>query len=857
MKKCLIFCLLICVTACSFTPEPTIIAFEKGVSLELAKYRKATISGINYTLHLTIPEAKIEPIAAKMSSTFNLSDISQDLQLDFVSTEESVSHLQVNGIDQPVNLVAEHLVIDKAVLITGINKVDIRFMAGNTSLNRNPDYLYTIFVPDRARTAFPIFDQPNLKATYDLTLDLPKGWTSIANGPLKALQRSETRDTFVFEQSDLISSYLFTFVAGKFEVIKRNVDGVEMTLLHRETDEQKVARNVDEIFNLHKASLDWLENYTGIPYPFKKFDFALIPSFQFGGMEHVGAIHYRAESLFLDEDASEPRQLSRASLIAHETAHMWFGDLVTMDWFNDVWTKEVFANFVASKIINPSFSNVDHELNFLLRHYPSAYSVDRSEGANAIRQQLPNLNEAGTMYGAIIYNKAPIMMMQLEMLLGEEAFQKGLREYLQTYAFGNATWPDLVAILDRLSEHDLVAWSQVWVNSPGRPTISAAPHFGKQSTQAVLKIEQHDVSESGRIWPQRFSVAIGNTLSKELFVDIKDAVTELGIDHQPNSPNKILVNANGRGYGLFPVSIAMVTENWQQLSDVQKGSVFVALYEQLLESSSELSPTEFIHISLDALGAEQNQLLIRHMLARISQVYWTLLTSKTRVKLAARLENTLWQWMIENQDLSLKKMYYKAYAEVTLTDIGLERLKGIWSKTTIPEGLTLNERDYISLAADLAIKLPAQASTIVMSQLESIINPDRKRRFEFVMPALSKDEAVRDAFVESLGHEENRQIESWVLVALGYIHHPLRIGQSEKYISHGLALLEEIQVTGDIFFPGRWTSTILTNHSSDTAVSTVREFISIRPQYNYQLKLKILQAADHLFRANAIQSKHP
>ena len=121
-------------------------------------------------------------------------------------------------------------------------------------------------------------------------------------------------------------------------------------------------------------------------------------------MEHVGAIQYRADTLFLDESPSQTELLGRASLIAHETAHMWFGNLVTMEWFDDVWLKEVFANFVAAKIVNPTFTEINHDLSFMVRHYPSAYSVDSTGGANAIRQRLSNLNEAGTLYGNIIYN---------------------------------------------------------------------------------------------------------------------------------------------------------------------------------------------------------------------------------------------------------------------------------------------------------------------------------------------------------------------------------------------------------------------------------------------------------------------
>ena len=139
-----------------------------------------------------------------------------------------------------------------------------------------------------------------------------------------------------------------------------------------------------------------MEDYTGIPYPFGKFDFVLIPAFQFGGMEHAGTILYNASGLLLDESATQNQLLGRASVIAHETAHMWFGDLVTMRWFNDVWMKEVFANFMAAKIVNPSFPEVNHELRFLLSHYPAAYEVDRTPGTNPIRQPLANLNEAGS-----------------------------------------------------------------------------------------------------------------------------------------------------------------------------------------------------------------------------------------------------------------------------------------------------------------------------------------------------------------------------------------------------------------------------------------------------------------------------
>jgi hypothetical protein len=186
-------------------------------------------------------------------------------------------------------------------------------------------------------------------------------------------------------------------------------------------------------------------------------------------MEHPGAIFYNASGLMLDETATQNQQLERASVISHETAHMWFGDLVTMRWFTDVWMKEVFANFLAAKIVNPSFSGVNHELRFLLQNYPAAYDVDRTAGANPIRQGLDNLNGAGSLYGAIIYQKAPIVMRQLEVLTGADAFRQGLRG-TPALRLRERDLDRSVGLSTRAPPADRRRGA-AWVDEPGRPVI--------------------------------------------------------------------------------------------------------------------------------------------------------------------------------------------------------------------------------------------------------------------------------------------------------------------------------------------------------------------------------------------------
>jgi len=771
-------------------------SIEKGVPLTLAQARAERISNLTYDLDFTIPAGSTAEILAKAQISFNLSNIQNDLLLDFKEEADHVKSVSVNAQITDSLHKNEHLIIPANLLKSGQNIINIDFIAGDTSLNRNPDFLYTLFVPDRARTAFPVFDQPNLKARYNLTLNVPENWQVLGNGPLESLTETETGKRYKFETSDLISSYLFSFVAGEFETITRTLNGREMTMLHRETDPEKIARNVDAIFQAHADALAWLETYTDIPYPFKKFDFAAIPGFQYGGMEHVGAVQYRASTLFLDADPSDPQRLNRANLIAHEVAHMWFGDLVTMDWFNDVWTKEVFANFMAAKIVNPSFPNIDHDLNFLLRSYPAAYSVDRTQGSNPIRQDLPNLNEAGTLYGAIIYNKAPIMMQQLELLLGEDKFRDGMREYLSTYSNKNATWPNLIEIFDRRSDEDLKAWSEVWVNTAGRP------HFKFKTNDEGIEIIQTDPEGKNRYWPQSFDLsfpAAPNDLRDIQFLS-PDYTWTVG-----DAPEDILMNITGRGYGLFPINFDATHTHWADFNDLQKGAQLINIYEQMLEGHSDVTPEIYFDFLSKKLN-EPNELLLNATLRQLRQTYRSYLSAEARTARIESLETQLWQ-SIENTALpaSTRKIYFRTLQSLAQTDDSLERLKAIWSETATLDGISLSQREKSNLAAQLAIKLPSQSETIITQHLTTLKNPDEMRRFAFISPALSSDISVRDKFFKSLKDVKNRANENWTLVALSYLHHPTRTDHSQAYITPSLELLEEIQATGDIFFPGRPT----------------------------------------------------
>jgi aminopeptidase N len=297
-----------------------------GVPLALAQYRHRSIADLRYALAFDIPEQADRPIRGSMTATFTLREPAP-VVFDFAAPAEAVHRVIVDGSEVALEVGNGHLVLPSNATTAGANSVRIDFTAGDGPLNRNPDFLYTLFVPDRARTAFPCFDQPDLKARYTLQLTVPAGWAAVANGPLVQVDSTGTSTTYRFDETAPLSTYLFAFAAGRFTAEEAVRDGRTMHLYHRETDRERVARNRDAIFDLHAQAIRWLEEYTGIPYPFAKFDFVAIPAFQYGGMEHAGAILYRAGSLFLDESPTQNQLLGRASMIAHETSHMWFGDL--------------------------------------------------------------------------------------------------------------------------------------------------------------------------------------------------------------------------------------------------------------------------------------------------------------------------------------------------------------------------------------------------------------------------------------------------------------------------------------------------------------------------------------------------
>jgi aminopeptidase N len=856
-------------------PEPADSILQPGVSRALAVYRRIHLRDIRYDLSFHLPASRETAVTGRESISFKLdrAGVGKSLLLDFKASPEAAAELKVNGRTVPVEYRDEHLLLAASLLHEGVNTADIRFTAGNGALNRNPDFLYTLLVPDRARTLFPCFDQPDLKSVFTLSLVIPAGWKAMGNALLQDSVTAGDSCIFHFRPSDRVSTYLFSFVAGHFSEEMRVVGGRPMQFLYRETDSTKLRLSLDSIYRIEGQALQFMEQYTGIAYPFQKFGFVAIPDFQFGGMEHVGAIQYKASSLFLDSGATREQFIGRSNLLSHETAHMWFGDMVTMTWFNDVWMKEVFANFMADKISSITLPDDNYDLKFLTAHYPAAYSVDRTEGANPIRQRLDNLQEAGSLYGNIIYNKAPIVMRQLERLMGADAFRAGLGDYLKKYAGGNASWPDLVAALQAHTGVDLSAWNEVWVNGTGRPQFGYhLQEAGGKITDFVIR--QRGEDGSARVWPQVFDVALVYAdRVEQLTVNMNAASVRLAAATGKEKPLCILFNSSGQGYGLFPVDPHSMT--WLaggaalpvaaritgaatvQISGpgaatpLMRAAAYINLYENMLDGQA-ITPRQLLAYDLRALSRETEELDLNILLDQVNSIFWRFLPKAGRDSMAANLEDDLWQAMTQVPSKNEKKLLFGTYTSIVCSKPGQDSLFSVWRDRRPPSGVKLSEDDYTGLAVALALRAYPGYQDILKEQLTRIQNIDRRARLQYLLPALSDDAGERDRYFASLSSADARRKEAWVLSALSYLHHPLREGASEKYLPATLDWLQDIQRTGDVFFPQSWLQASLGWYQTATAAAVVHNFLRQHPDYNPMLRAKILQTADNLFRAEKL-----
>ncbi len=850
----------LCLMAAAVQATP---ASEPGVSRELARWRAAHYRDVRYAIALRIAE-RAETIEGSVQIQVTLPRDAPDLVLDWrPSAGARAWDIRVNGAPTGARFEREHLVVPARQLRAGRNRVTLRFTSpvvlSGSAVTRYLDredgaeYVYTLFVPADASSAFPCFDQPDLKARFALELSVPRAWTAVGNARLVSAEDgpSGTR-RLRFAPTPPISTYLFAFAAGPFAEIQASPAGLASRLWVRKSRLARAAEEAPEVLRVNREALRWFEGYFGVPFPFPKYDLVLIPELAYGGMEHAGATFLREEAVLFPSAPNETDVLARAQLVFHETAHQWFGDLVTMRWFDDLWLKEGFANFMAAKAAEALLPgmpvwNAFHALK------TGAYRTDVTQGTTPVYRPLANLAQAKSAYGSIVYAKAPAILRQAEFTIGEAAFRRAVRAFLKRHAWGSADWSELVAALGRASKRDLRGWAEAWVTRRGMPELRLV--WAADARDADAFLEQRDALGEGRTWPMKLRVltAYSDGSSRQRDTTLRGARTRLpALGAAP--VEFAFANAGDYGYGRFLLderSRAAVLARPQIVEDpLLRALVFDALWESVRDA--ELAPLAYLDFAVRVAPVERDPVTLATVLTR-AQVAVSRYASETQRDAASpALEQVLAEGVLHAGTTGQRIAFFRSFVAAAWSPPARARLKALLSGTLqIPE-VALSSRDRFRIAAQLLALADPDAPALLAEQSTADSSGDA-RRYAFAAGAAGRDAAAKRAYFERFLGDPGLA-EDWVDAALFPFNAVEHAVLTAPLLEPALSALPALARTRKIFFANAWIAAFVGGQVDAQALARV-ERAAQDPGLDPELRLKLLEAIDGLARTVKIRAR--
>jgi aminopeptidase N len=834
-----------------------------GIPRELARQRASQISGVRYQLRFAlIPHALA--VSGHEELQFRSSS-SEDVLVDF--REGTVASLSVNGITEPVNVENGHFKLPASAIRVGENTVTVDFTAPVAAAGKaitrfedkddNTEYLYTLFVPMDAEMAFPCFDQPDLKGRFHLELTAPENWTVISNTAIESqsLPAPGQRLT-VFAETRPISTYLFAFAAGPFRKVHETPG--RPGLYVRQSKFSKAETEAPEVQQVTAQGIEYLSGFFAQPFPFPKYDMVLIPGFAYGGMEHAGATFLREESVLFRTAPTHSDHLGRDILLLHELTHQWFGDFTTMRWFDDLWLKEGFAQYMAYHAL----ADLKPSENIWKRFYqgikPGAYAIDSTKGTTPIYQDIANLKDAKSAYGAIVYSKAPGVIKQLAFVLGEENFRDGLRLYLKEHAYANAEWSDLVRALEQVSKMPLQDWAAMWIRRRGMPQVDVVWSCDAQSRIERFSLTQHDVLNEGDVWPiaMRALLAYPNGAPTRLRIRFNTEKTEVQEAISKPCPEFVFLNDQDYAYGRFLLderSQKAVVERLGHVSDVfERTLLWGSLWDSVREA--QLAPREFLELGLRLLPAETDEALAQSLTAHLTTGLHRYVSKDVRAQIVPRAETLAMDRMLQSESQDFRIIWFRGLRAIAESPRGRGAMKDLLSgKVTIP-GVELRPLDRWTMVTSLIAQNDPGASAFLAAEQKRDSTGDGLK-YAYVAQAARPDGVTKQQYFNDYLHDASRP-EDWIEQSLGAFNYWNQPELTLPYLRPALDALPQIKRERKIFFVLGWLNAFIGGQSSEVAQAQVREFLS-GGSFDKDLRLKILEVSDELDRTVKIRQRYP
>ncbi len=562
-------------------------------------------------------------------------------------------------------------------------------------------YLYTQFETGDARRMYACFDQPDQKATFAISTITPDHWEIISNYAVESTKDLGNQKKFTqFATSQVISTYVTAIVAGAYTSVHDEYKG-EKTIPLGIYARKSFFKHVDaaNIFEVTKQGFAYFEKTFGLAYPFGKYDQIAVAEYNWGAMENVGCVTFHEDVLIFRSKVTERNYVSRATTIHHEMAHMWFGDLVTMQWWNDLWLNESFAEWASYQSVSEStkYTEAWTEFNSLRKNW--AYRVDQLTTTHPIATEMEDLDAVRTNFDGISYAKGASVLQQLVAHVGRDNFITGLRRYFAKHAFGNTTLKDLIDQLEAASGRDLAPWVATWLRTAGvntlRPVITLS---GDTYTSLSIKQEVPTMPVgSTELRPHRLHVGLFDIQGQKLVrrtsveLDIAGALTEVTAFTGQKCADLVLINDKDQTYAKLRFderSIATMKSHLGSLDDsLARGLIWASLWDSCRDG--ELSATDYIAIALTALKSESDISIVSATLGQIDTALWAYAHPAHRPALRLQVATAIEAALDAAQAGSDHQLQFaKGFANTAITPAQLARIAAMLAGSIT--GLTID-----------------------------------------------------------------------------------------------------------------------------------------------------------------------
>ena len=878
-KSCAIGAVTIMLSASSVSASAELAKdqVDSGITHALAAERAERVSHLHYALQFKL-RAHAESIPGEEVLRFTLRSGATQANLPLDYRDGTISSATLNGVALDPELINGHLILPSQLLHAGKNKLEISFASrianAGAAITRYEDrddgseYLYSLFVPMDASMAFPCFDQPDLKAGFQLTLDAPSEWKVIGNTASESTRQDSTSTVTQFAETRPISTYLFAFAAGPWTNVHPVAGSPDVYV--RRSQLKRAEPEVPQLQEITTRGMKWLSEYFQQPFPFSKYDIVLVPGFPFGGMEHAGETFLREDSVLFRTAPTESDRFQRNILTLHELTHQWFGNLVTMRWFDDLWLKEGFAQYMAYLSLDSLEPKALAWKHFYEDIKPQAYGIDETEGTTPIFQNIPNLKDAKSAYGAIVYQKAPAILKQLEFQLGANAFRNGLRIYLKQHAYANAQWSDLIGAFQIASGQDVHTWADAWVLWRGMPEVDVSYHCDMQGRLTELKLTQKDVLPDGYLWPISNEVWLGYGESGHAPVrhranwSTSEYVVSEAVGEE--CPEEVFSNYGDQAYGRFLLDEKSRTFIQQTIlagglraddtDPLLRSQLWGALWDGVHVAQSP--PRAYVELALANLPQEQDETLARIQGGHATTAIQRYISTQARVPLATRMEEVVTQRMLTAQTTGLRIVSFRTLIAVTETDAGRATLKKLLrGKLAVPD-VELRSLDRWNLVEKLISLNDSEAAALFAEESKRDQTGDGQK-YAWAVQAAVPDSATKDRYFAQYmltPTSAEAKPEDWLTQSLRSFNAWNQSDLTEPFLARALDQLPEIKRDRKIFFLGAWLGTFLGGQVSPVAEAVVKRWLS-QPDIDPDLRLKVLENADELERTVRIRQRFP